>query len=229
MPTDAQLLYHHTVENREHIDIAKEYGLSVDSVRSRISRASRKVEAPPTSDYITRLDRYSIPLLQNPQQDKQNAIIEQSKNTLSKHLKKHPSGTIAWLGDIHFPYANHHALSIAYRIIEDVKPNIITALNDELDSDEHSKWDNPTTPAAELWTSNIDNPINLVGEHHSILRSASPLAILLGVPSNHDKRIFDYLRRYRTGFTEHNVTYFMQELYAQGVLQFSNRDRKSVV
>lgn len=221
MPTDHELYIEHIVTQESYITLAEKYGLSADSVRSRLSRASRVPLI--VAEAMAALG--NKPLLNPPGREVQERIIKISQDTFNTHMRmdriQGGTRTLMWIGDMHIPYQRKDALNLTYQILSDVKPNYVTGLNDLFDFRQYGRWDNVQTAAAQLWESDIWNALGMARLHHQTIRRLSPTTVILGLESNHTKRIFDYLRRLAGGFDETNIGEYVTALFEQGCLVFT--------
>ena len=198
-------------------EIAQKYGYSLSGARGTISRYRAHAKRDPAiARELMRALVITPPV--NEQQEAQQAIINKSKAAYDKHLKKHPAGRVAWLSDIHIPYARLDALQLAYQFVEYLSPQWITTLNDLFDFGEYSRWENAETLSSMLWKSDFSNTLKIADIHHTMLLSVAPHARLIGLGGNHDKWMLQYLRMHANGWAERNITTYLSTLHKQGVL-----------
>ncbi len=215
MPTDYDLLLSKAT-GLTYREIAGKYGLNEDSVRGRVSRSSTRENFIRLVGDMTQVGRLSQERVE------QSRIIERAIAKLDTIRNKNKL-TILNLADIHFPYQRQDALRLAYDIATQFKPNLVIE-HDVFDFNNYGRWDNVESDSATLWSQDISNAIEVARIHHKLLE-----APVLMLPSNHDKRLFDYLRRSTDGFSEQKILMWMKALENQGVLQVSNDPKQEMV
>jgi hypothetical protein len=211
------ILYRENLAGTSYRELAEKYELSEDSIRGRISKYKRARN--------TRIDVYEE-LLNVPIKD----IYVKKQEELVQHCKEqynynNPNGTLMFLTDVHFPYADYPALELTYLLAEKVQPTHVTSTSDLFDFEQYSRWENTPTLASQMWESSINNGLNVSAHHHKILKDISN-PVLLDIRGNHDNWLFQYLRNNKNGYEERNVLDFMESLVEQGVLLFSNASKQ---
>lgn len=161
----------------------------------------------------------------NPSVQEQVKIVGCAKKRfqdwLARSRKQNRWMKLAFLADVHIPYQDMYALELAAKILQDYQPDIYTGANDEMDFEEYSRWPDLRSPAAQLWTSDIQNAFNAQKKYRDYINSAHK-GLWVELNGNHDKRRFHYLREKRDGTTEYTVLQMMRHIESLGSLQFNN-------
>lgn len=223
-PSDVDIAQLHFVRNMSIKDIAHKKGINESSVRASISRALADMQV-----VVDLLRQLPAALAPSKEVMKQERIIEESKLALATKVASLDTIKILFLTDIHYPYTDFEALNKAYKITKDFNPDFITVLSDFFDFEQYSNWDKKPTPASLMWGSDINNSLKAMFIHHQALKNAAPNATLLALNGNHDNWMFNYLRTNPNGWTETNITLFMEKLKAQGVLVFSRGFNEPII
>lgn len=129
-----------------------------------------------------------------------------------------------FISDVHIPYTDWTALNLALQIIHDFDPDYITGLNDVFDFQEYGRWQDLRSPAARLWDSDIQNPLNAHGAYMRMLKDAAPNAVVEGIVGNHDSRMYRYLREQATSLSDWTTKHFIAELSKQGLVVSTLRE-----
>lgn len=196
MPSDKTLLQEKQAGATSR-QIAEKWGLNPDSVRSRLSRATRKTanltaevqefHAPAT------LSTHTVPPLTDiqyidPATD-QGAFLERL------HTARASGGyaSIMHLCDIHAPYQHGPALDVTYQIVRHVWPNFIVVGSDFFDFSSLSSFPQDADDAErDDALDSLEAPWNA---HIAAISKAAPTATLVFILGNHERRIFDFINR----------------------------------
>lgn len=190
------------------------------SIRGRISRATLGDRVAIAKELANRQPLF------NEGDERQKAVIRRSEAKLEEfQAGLRERGTIAtgiFRSDMHLPYTNWPALHLYLLLVENIQPDYISGLNDFFDHTGYGRWPDTRTPAAKLWDNDIVNALRTAREIHAAERKAAPGHLNVGVAGNHDIWLFENLRKVaQSGYSEHNVAHFMEEMEKQGVLQFT--------
>jgi hypothetical protein len=197
MRTTDRALYAEHAAGVSYRDLATKYGLNVDSVRSRVSRAGRKVinlaaAAPTYTAPAIVLKPPAVALTDlhfvDPATD-QGVFLERL------HAARADGGyaTVAHVCDIHAPYQHAPALDVTYQLLKYVWPRFIVVGSDFFDFSSLSAFPQDADDAErDDALDAIEAPWNA---HIAALNRASPTSTLVFVIGNHEKRIFDFINR----------------------------------
>jgi predicted phosphodiesterase len=169
--------------------IATAYDLSVDSVRSRLSRT----DTPQNKALIARrlIKSTSLPAAYdqlNNQISSNNHLFEISKS-LDVVLGKEVCAVFR--SDMHLPRPRWDAFDLELQILSDLKPRYISAMNDMMDNEGYGRWNDNRAPFESMWSKDIGQ-MRQTEKHvyNALIKAATsddgviPQAI--GVNGNHD-------------------------------------------
>jgi predicted phosphodiesterase len=227
MVSDKQLFYEHFAMGASYTHLASAYMQPQKDIRSRIARMK---------DIKTSVDTLRAIAERKPLDNeyliKQKELVDNCWVAWDNYLASLPDDDYIYtffISDIHYPYANWKALELVFEMVAHIQPHIITTYNDLFDMTGYGRWEDNRSPAARLWTDNIQNAIDLANVHHRTLQKLSKRAKLVEVTGNHDIWVYNYLRNNRNGFSEKNIYEFMQEMHKQGVLLTSYQGNMSMI
>lgn len=188
--------------------LAEAYQLSYDSVRGRLSRAD-------TVDNRLKVAKsLANSLGDSPSVVRQQEII---KASLKKLATLSPT-RIAFVSDVHLPYARWDAIELTAKILEDFDPHETTAQNDFLDNTGYGRWEDDRSIQEKAWSGDLERLRQLEKQVYSMWKGT-----LIGVMGNHDRWFFTHIRKQSPQSAEKIIADYMEWLYTKcGVLQFSN-------
>lgn len=197
--------------------LAKQYDLSPDSVRGRLSRAEN---SPSVHAYLLR--NFSLHST-SPSVATQREIIQRSEQDFAKSQQDGYKYTAVFVSDVHLPYVRHDALDLTLQIIEYLKPDYISAANDAIDNSSFGRHSD-TRNISVKWAhaGDLGNLRTLEKHYYQSLTAAAPGSMLLSVTGNHDSWFFKWVREKSPETAEYNIADYMEWLYDEcGVKQFS--------
>jgi len=199
--------------------IASSYNLSPDSIRGRLSRASRE---PAARKAVLQAVTENVDKLPNSVLV-QHDIIEASKNEFAAWSKVDEDRLAFFVSDMHAPYHRLDAYELVLTIASDINPHAITALNDSLDNAGYGRHDDNSPVYQRLWRGDFANARQIQSTMHADFRSVMAFGgKLLGLMGNHDRWIFSHWRAVTPQSAELMIADYMSMLYDKdNVLLFS--------
>lgn len=230
MPTDKELYIEWKTQYPELSGadaaryLSEQYGLSWDSLRGRLSRANTPSNNAAVTRELANLTKHHTPSV-----DRQQAIISDSHNK----WQRWNTGGIkrgVFLSDIHLPYTRWDAYELAIKIMEDIKPDIVTNLNDCLDNTGYGRWEDDRPLADKIWDSDVVRVHQLHLQHTQTINSLlNTNGIQVGVAGNHDNWWYAYKRRTDERGAEKAIADYMQGLHDNNVLLFERGYRENSI
>lgn len=236
MPSDTELfLERHTLlanmpsHARAAETLADRHGLSVDSVRSRLSRAEKDPANLIKLARIQAVETESVP----PSVERQENIVRLS-NERFRFEKYNTQVTnrakAVFVSDLHAPYTRWDGVEIAAAIISDTQPAFVSAMND-LNDYRGYKWADTRPTRGKLWSGDVAYTRRLEKTIYGIWNSAmNGSGSLVAVGANHDNwYLNDYLRAKTPEVAEERYADYMEWLYTEcGVLQLTVGDEAEI-
>ena len=204
-------------------EVADRFDLTPSGVRGMVSRfRSNKVLA--AVDYPP--PKYEV----NPSERRVLELIERGQGRLRGFLAEDKTRTFLYTSDHHWPYQDDRAISLNIQIAALLKPDLVTGLSDFFDFDDYSHWPDYRTPAARLWGSDIQRPIDLHGAWIRRMEGAiGHKPLWLGLWGNHDLWLYEYLTENQGGASMYTFATFLEELENQGLTISGWPERKHAV
>ena len=209
-------------------EIAETYGYSESGVRGMISKYLSK----PVEGEDEPVDTLKVWTPRSPSEERVHALIERGSNRLDNFLANKRPVRFLFTSDHHWPYQDNRCISLNLKIIELFQPGIITGLNDFFDFAEYSRWDNISTPASELWGSDIQRPLDLHGNwwknvNQRLERPDETLRV--GLWGNHDLWLWQHLMSKASGYGVYTLANVLEEMEGHGLVIPSWPDRKHTI
>src|SRR5690606_36424886 len=201
-------------------EIAERYGYTVSGVRGMVSRYRAK-QANAETDYKAFVD-FDRPM-QEPTKSEQRIISigQRGQEKLDQWMQENTGRIVPFLytSDHHWPYQDDRAISLNIQISALIKPEVITDGSDFFDFDDYTHWNDRRSPAARLWGSDIQRPIDLHANYHTEMikyHKNSPLWVWLW--GNHDIWLYEYLMTNFNGTSYFTMAHVMEELETHGTI-----------
>ena len=206
--------------------LAEEYDLSYDSVRGRISRAGKDIK---TRTALNKHLAHNPPKLP-PSVQRQQEIVTDSWQEFND-WKTDEDRIGAFVSDLHAPFTRFDAYELTLMMLDDLKPDAITAFNDSMDNKGYGKHDDNDAVYRQLWQSDWKNARQLLSSMHSDLRSVLAYnGKLLGLTGNHCNWIYSYHRNNTPQSAESWIADYMSSLYEDDkVLLFSRGETEPIL
>lgn len=218
MVTDAELYILRHTEYRDASNaysiLASKFALSPDSVRGRISRADTRSNQLEVAKWLANNTRKVDPSVK-----RQEDVITASQYMFELAQKTAKTGL--FISDKHNPNGRWDAWDLTLQIMEDTKPDYISAQNDWNDNTGYGRWEDQRSGKDRLWTDDIAYMRSLEEQDYNMIRSASPNSVMLAVMGNHDYWWYNHKRTQSPQDAEAIIADYMEWLYRQGVLQFT--------
>jgi hypothetical protein len=199
--------------------LAYDHNLSHDSVRGRVSRASKIPSNRVALTKALALEPPSLP----PSVIEQNNLIKKSELEFDLWQQEDEDRRAIFVSDLHAPFLRWDAYELFLTIAEWFKPHAMTAMNDALDNKGFGRHPDDDPTYKTLWRSDFKNTIALQSTIHRDMNYAlHPDGKLLALMGNHDRWLFTYLRKNNPQMAEMIIADYMNRMYHDdGVLQFS--------
>lgn len=223
---DAELLllrntkYAHLSPSAAYNAIAKDENLNIDSVRSRISRASKNADNLVMVMEEIALNPPTIPtsIL------RQEAVFAQARSEFqilrgSRYFK---DTTALFASDAHFPKTRFDAVNLTIQLAEYAQPTYFSAENDFSDNEGFSRWGDTRAPYERLFSQDLAHMKAGIKNYLLALRAVAPEMTPVQVRGNHEGWLFNHHRTHEPQSAEETIadyTEFMQDL---GVLMFTS-------
>lgn len=125
---------------------------------------------------------------------------------------------LAFLADMQHPFQDDAAIDLALQIVGDFDPDIVTGLNDFFQFEPYSSWEQASSIFDRLWEGELRNPIARHREVMARMHKAAPNAAFVGLPGNHDLRLFRFLRKNVPFTAEFTLGMFIEKLVSHGLI-----------
>lgn len=207
--------------------IAHEYDLSPDSVRGRLSRSDTPENRAQLIQHMIE-DEYKT----DTSTVRQRSVLRRASVAFDIAMDKNEGSsfkTCVFMSDIHFPFVRHDALGLAYTIIDDIKPDVVSAGNDLLDNAGYGRWDDTRTLRGKMWSSDVSRVRDLERVHYETIDSISGGAAQPHLMGNHDAWYYNFLRKFVPQDSERIIADYMEFLEDCGVQQFSDGSHENYI
>lgn len=235
MNTNEQLYFrrhteyaHLTVDARAAEAIASDNNWSFDSVRGRLSLGN----TPLANKELMKYAAMEVPDVGS-SEERQQEIIRLSDAHFNATKRAYEDigteRTVITMADGHIPFMRWDSAELTCLIIEDVKPDYVTAGHDTIDNDGYGRWEDERPVGAKRWSSDIANIRRAEKFYYSMIKSAAPKHMqLLEVFGNHCAWFYRHLRSNSPQSAEHTIAEYMDWKYELGILQFT-RGRENAI
>jgi hypothetical protein len=232
MPTDYDIYRQQELFGKSSKKIAEEMGLSYDSVRGRISRASKLL------DNRVRIaqEMSQLPPARNVDVRRQQKLVEESKKRWNRYLREceEDKDHVRWglfLSDAHLPEARWDAYRLMLQIVASlgVDLDLVSGYNDLFEMKGYGRWEDHRSSRARLWSESIDNAITLAEKYYEPLRLVGGDFLVPGIIGNHDLWFSQFHRDPKLeGTGEKTIADFMEAMQFQtGTLHFNPLTRQN--
>lgn len=233
MPSDKELYleanteYAHLSQADSAKALAKKYELNYDSVRGRLSRASRVISIRTALRKHLAHNPPTLPPSVQLQQD----IVNDSWKVFNQWSSVDEDRVGVFVSDMHAPYTRFDAYELLLNVLASLRPHAITALNDSMDNKGYGKHDDNDAVYRQLWRSDFANSTRLLSGIHADFRSTLRKdGKLLGLLGNHDAWWYSFQRNNDPQTAEAKIAQFMSHLYEDDkVLLFSRGENEPIL
>lgn len=231
MPTDKELYlewkleYPHLTASEAAEMLSVNHTLNYDSLRGRLSRASRD------KGIALALYEQQREVIQNipPSVQTQKRIINNSLREWQEFQSVDTTRTALFVSDAHMPYMRVDAFNLMLEVAYSVQPDVITALNDALDNKGFGLHGDSEAVYKQVWRGDFANALQMQTNYHNALRSTlREGGKLVGLMGNHDAWIYKHWRSNSPQSAELNIAQYMHRLYQEGVLVFSRGEQNVI-
>jgi hypothetical protein len=222
MKTTDRALYAEHAAGASYAELAAKYGQDIHGIRSRVSRAGRKI-APPVLNLVAPTPTIHAPVtLSKPAPAALTDIryidpaTDQGAFLERLHAAQAAGGyaTVMHVCDIHAPFQHAPALDVTYQLVQHVWPQFIVCGSDFFDFSSLSSFPQDADDAEQ------DDALDALAvpwrAHVDALRKAAPCSTLVFVIGNHEKRIFDFINRQAPQVRKTVWRRFIEIVRAQG-------------
>lgn len=180
--------YGHLSRSMAVKQVAYDLGMS----RSGVSGCETRARNDPLSRAALMEYQAANPPRKSDAQKKIEGIIRQGKAEIKEFYKskrKKKLYPVIFASDIHFPQANFQSLRILYKIIDIVKPVMISGLNDGLDFSGISRHEDVRPLYEQAFDDDTSNTLRMYSDYINIIKSIVPDILVPNVNGNHDIRV----------------------------------------
>lgn len=199
--------------------IAADYGLSIDSVRGRLSRSATPRNRLKLAENVAK-----NPPVKSPSVKAQEAIFARSTRALSlaRGVNAHTTVSIAALYDLHYPYTRFDAVELSLQITQDIKPTYFVWGGDMNDNEGLSRWEDERNPYERLFSADYANQDT--GEFNIVkaFTDATPGTLHWLLNGNHDQWRYNFWRKHDPQNAEHHIARHMANLEKLGLHPMSS-------
>lgn len=212
---------HLTVDARAAEAIASDNNWSFDSVRGRLSRGN----TPLANKELMKQAAMEVPEVGSSEERQREVIRLSNAHFQSLKALYETDGTervVVTMADAHLPFMRWDAAEMSCLILQDVKPDYVTAGHDAIDNDGYGRWEDDRPVGAKRWSADIANVRRAEQSYYRMIKSASPDRMqLLELMGNHDAWYYRYQRSQNPQSAESVIADYMDWKFDLGILQFT--------
>lgn len=162
--------------------------------------------------------RTNTPTYVSPSQERLTTFMDNCHKVFLKDLqqdkRRNEPTRLLYISDEHAPYDDPRVRNLLCKIGSEFKPHYRTVWNDGFDFQEYTtRWVDSRSPAAKLWTSDIQNAIDYQCAIQDEYDDAMPETRKLPLPGNHDIRLQVYLQERSENTRDFVLAEFYEQLY----------------
>jgi hypothetical protein len=217
--------HRHLTRTEAYHRVAEEQGITDGAVRAMAHRGGKEVEGQVAlmryiSDSASKVNASTVQI---------EHIIQAGLDEIALHRERSQTrGGIQYAvfrSDVHLPLQHDAAMTLYLKLLRDINPTWISALNDTLDNPTLSRWEDRRRLSDRAFDDDLSNLMELHGLLMELEQDAAPNAAFPAVVGNHDLR-FSNTENPTT--TAYQTAKTMTELAEHGVLFSDTIARQNV-
>lgn len=153
--------------------------------------------------------------------------IVKSRVLFEKLKKNKEYISILYITDIHYPRHDPYALELTYKLVELIKPDLLTHFSDFFDFEALSRHEKDTDIFKRIYNSNPLSLIEFNNQYLDTIKQLSPSSLHVVQLGNHDLWLHNYLHKNSVILANYTLQAWYKDLLKDNVLLF-NLDGRAI-